>query len=384
MAPGRGVARGALAFALPSRLIFLSSLLTAALICLWGCGPKKNLTSAEVRGISRELVAAAHASGGSVETGMRPEASLNAAGKAAAPSVDEIFITIPLTQSGQPNRALQAEVERNLARIAARRGLKRVDREEAPGIERFDYFFGKARTHSIHVISPLAGESAARSAPGQPRLAIVIDDFGYERAQADALFRLPYPLTISVLPHLQHSADIAEEAHRRGYEVLLHLPMASRGGEKDEAVELRPGMDAATVQSEVAAMLETVPDAVGVNNHQGSSGTSDPALMADLMPVLRERTLFFLDSRTTPATVAEAAARSAGVPTAARTVFLDDEQTPEAVRRQLDLAVRDAREKGSAIAIGHPHAVTLEVLSSILPQFAHEGVALVFVSDLVN
>lgn len=315
---------------------------------------------------------------------MRPEASSNAPGKAASAPADGIYITIPLTQFGQPNRELQAEVEKNLARIAARRGLKRVDREKAPGIERFDYFVGKARTHSIHLISPLAGESAVRSASGQPRLAIVIDDFGYERAQADALFRLPYPLTISVLPHLPHSADIAEEAQRRGYQVLLHLPMASSGGEKDEPVELRPGMNASTVESEVAGMLESVPGAVGVNNHQGSSGTSDPALMAELMPVLRERTLFFLDSRTTPATVAEGAARSAGVRTAARNIFLDDEQTPEAVRRQLDLAVRDAREKGSAIAIGHPHAVTLEVLSSSLPQLAHEGVSLVFVSDLVN
>ena len=225
---------------------------------------------------------------------------------------------------------------------------------------------------------------SALVSPGRPRLAIVIDDLGNDRAQAEALFRLSYPLTLSVLPHLSSSGEIAEEAHRRGYQVLLHLPMASAGGEKDEPIELHPGMDSSAVGETFAAMLETVPYAAGVNNHEGSRSTSDTKLMSELMPLLRDRKLFFVDSRTTAATVAESAAHSAGVPATSRNVFLDDEQSAAAIRKQFELAVRDARERGSALAIGHPHPETLQVLSEMLPKTELQGVNLVFASDLAQ
>src|SRR5260370_4877468 len=170
------------------------------------------------------------------------------------------------------------------------------------------------RTQSIHLVPPLAGAASAWIAQHRPRLAIVIEDFGNDRAQSDARFRLSYLLTLSVLPHLSNSGEIAEEAHRRGYQVLLHLPMASTGGEADEPIELHPGMDSRTVGQTFAAMLDTVPYAVGVNNHEGSRGTSDVSLMSELMPFLRERKLFFVDSRTTAATAAGASAPAARIP----------------------------------------------------------------------
>lgn len=219
---------------------------------------------------------------------------------------------------------------------------------------------------------------------GRARLAIVIDDLGNDRAQADSLFRLAYPLTLSVLPRKADSTEIAEEAHRRGYEVMLHLPIASSSGTSDEAVELHPGMAASAVESTFTAMLDTVPYATGVNNHEGSLGTTDQQLMDELMPLLRRRHLFFIDSRTTAATVAETAARSAHVPAARRNVFLDDEPSVPAVREQFDLAIRDAKEKGSALAIGHPHHETLEALDEMLPQAQRQGVQLVFASNLAH
>ena len=263
--------------------------------------------------------------------------------------------------------------------------LQRIARPGAPGLERFDYLADGRRTQSIHLITPIAAASGLPPhASHRPRLAIVIDDLGNDRAQADALFRLSYPLTLSVLPHLSSSGEIAEEAHRRGYQVMLHLPMASSGGEKDEPIELHPGMDSNAVGQTFAAMLDTVPYAAGVNNHEGSLGTSDPKLMSELMPLLRERKLFFIDSRTTGTTVAETAAHTAGVPATSRNVFLDDEQSVAAIRKQFALAVRDAREKGSALAIGHPHPETLEVLSEMLPETERQGVTLVFASDLAR
>jgi polysaccharide deacetylase 2 family uncharacterized protein YibQ len=131
-------------------------------------------------------------------------------------------------------------------------------------------------------------------------------------------------------------------------------------------------------------MLDTVPYAAGVNNHEGSLGTSDQKLMDELMPLLHERNLFFIDSRTTAATVAETSAHAAGVAAARRNVFLDDQQSVPAVRKQFVLAIRDAREKGAALAIGHPHPETLDVLAEMLPEAERQGVRLVFASELAQ
>jgi polysaccharide deacetylase 2 family uncharacterized protein YibQ len=216
------------------------------------------------------------------------------------------------------------------------------------------------------------------------RLAIIIDDLGNDREAAENLFQLPFPLTVSVLPHLPHSAEISEEASRRGYQVMLHIPVEAPAGAKAESIELRPGMDADQVTNLVQQMLETVPQAEGANNHQGSVGTSDAALMDAIMPALRERDLYFVDSRTSAATVAFAAARRAHVRTASRDVFLDDNEGAAAIHHQLELAVQDAKLHGSAIAIGHPHPETLQVLSEDLPKLQREGVTLVFASQVVH
>jgi uncharacterized protein len=218
-----------------------------------------------------------------------------------------------------------------------------------------------------------------------PRLAIVIDDLGNDRAEDTSVLALPFPLTASVLPHLQYSAQTADAAWRRGDQVMLHLPMQPiDDGAKDEAIELRPGMSKSQVQSALAGMLATVPHAIGVNNHEGSRATADPRLMAELMPLLRARGLFFIDSRTTAATVAYDAAERAGVPAASRKVFLDDTPTREAVLAQLGQAARDAIHDGSAIAIGHPRPQTIAALNEGVPQLERRGIRVVFASDLVH
>src|SRR5260370_37701314 len=136
---------------------------------------------------------------------------------------------------------------------------------------------------------------------------------------------------------------------------MLYLPMQSLGNEKPEAKELQPGMTAGDGTSLVEQMLQAVPYAVGVNNHQGSQSTSDPALMSELMPILRDRQLFYIDSRTSAATVAFDAARENGVRCAFRNVpFLDDVAEVEAVRKQIERALGGARGQSEAVAIVHP------------------------------
>jgi polysaccharide deacetylase 2 family uncharacterized protein YibQ len=108
-------------------------------------------------------------------------------------------------------------------------------------------------------------------------------------------------------------------------------------------------------------------------------------LMQALMPLLRQDHLFYIDSRTTAATVAYDTARASGVRCAFRNVpFLDDVQEESAIRRQLEIAIRDAKKTGQAVAIGHPHPATLKALGEVLPQAATQGVQLVHASDLVH
>ena len=361
-------------------------LLAAALFFAAGCKkPSAPISSVAIRNITREFVfASRNASGGRAEVGMRPEYVSRQPGKQQTLVADRIYITLPLTKAGAPDQAAHDAIEAELARVAEFHHMRRIARPGTTGLERFDYLIDGRRTQSIHIITPLPKAEAAHTAGQQPRLAIVIDDLGYDRAQADALFRLAYPLTISVLPHEPNSGEIAEEAHRRGYQVMLHLPMASNAGDKEEAVDLHPGMNSSAVEKTFADMLETVPYAAGVNNHEGSLGTADQKLMDELMPLLHQRNLFFIDSRTTAATVAETAAHAAGVAASSRNVFLDDDQTASETRKQFELALRDARKKGSALAIGHPHPETLDVLNEMLPEAARQGVRLVFASDLAR
>jgi hypothetical protein len=144
-------------------------------------------------------------------------------------------------------------------------------------------------------------------------------------------------------------------------------------------------MSAADVDTLVDKLLQAVPDVSGVNNHQGSQSTADAVLMAELMPVLRKHNLFYVDSRTTAATVAYDTAQRLGVRSGFRNVpFLDDVAEVDAVRKQLRLALRDAIKKNDAIAIGHPHPATLQALRQTLPEAKAQGVRLVFVSEVVH
>lgn len=357
----------------------LSASTAIAVFLLSGCGSKK-ISKGEIRSVTSEVVAAAQKiPGRKSEVTIRPELQPSKIGEGGRSVVDNIYVS--LSDASQAGAFKQA-----LDRIAQRHKLSVVEATSA-GVVRFDYAFDGVRTHAIHVVTPLAARARTRVKQGREnaRLAIIIDDLGYDRAAADALMSLGFPITVSVLPHLPLSAEVAEEAYRRGDEVMLHLPMQSESETaKTEEVELRVGMNAQQVDSALEGMLETVPHAVGVNNHQGSRATADPKLMSELMPDLRRRGLFFVDSRTLASTVAYDTAERLGVRAASRKVFLDDSANPEAILKQLELAARDAERDGSAIAIGHPRPGTIAALAQGLPHLESQGIHLVFVSELVQ
>lgn len=230
---------------------------------------------------------------------------------------------------------------------------------------------------------------SARAAipPGTTGLAaIVIDDLGNELGPAERIASWKAPVAGAVLPGVAYSAAAARALARGGKEVLLHLPMEPAGYPKvrpGPGVILRSQSDAEIVRT-LESDLATVPGVVGVNNHMGSAATADPRVMRVVAGVLSDRGLFFLDSRTTDATVAERTAEEASVPAVSRRVFLDDVETEEAVSRQLAELVRRAQEEGSAVAIGHPYPATLTVLEREMPGLAARGVRLVRVGELVR
>ena len=230
---------------------------------------------------------------------------------------------------------------------------------------------------------------SARAAipPGTTGLAaIVIDDLGNELGPAERIASWKAPVAGAVLPGVAYSAAAARALARGGKEVLLHLPMEPAGYPKvrpGPGVILRSQSDAEIVRT-LESDLATVPGVVGVNNHMGSVATADPRVMRVVAGVLSDRGLFFLDSRTTDATVAERTAEEASVPAVSRRIFLDDVETEEAVSRQLAELVRRAQEEGSAVAIGHPYPATLTVLEREMPGLAARGVRLVRVGELVR
>jgi polysaccharide deacetylase 2 family uncharacterized protein YibQ len=358
--------------------------LVIAIVFFAGCG-KKPLSKAELRAVTDEVVSAAQrVTGRKSEITIRPEVQPPGSGAPAELTADNIYISL-----ADPSQA--EALKQALAEIARRHKLS-IAESTAGGMIRYDFSRDGNRTHAIHVVTPLAVRSRAPVSHlrGNPQLAIILDDMGHDRAAADSLLALPFPLTISVLPHLPLSAEVAEEAYRRGDQILLHLPMepeAEGGGPEGvtrEEIELRVGMNPDQVNSALEGMLETVPHAAGVNNHEGSRATADLPLMQALMPALRERNLFFIDSRTTAATVAYDAAERAGVPAASRKVFLDDTPSKEAILAQLELAARDASRDGSAIAIGHPRPATIAALAQGVPELESRGIHLVFASELVR
>jgi polysaccharide deacetylase 2 family uncharacterized protein YibQ len=252
--------------------------------------------------------------------------------------------------------------------------------EEKPPTSRSATPRAKLRTPPPH--RP-AGAPAARH---PARIAIVVDDLGNDDGAVRRLARLAQPVAGAVLPGLPGSAPAARALVEAGKEVILHLPMEPHG-----YPQVRPGpgvVERAQSEEEIGRTfsrdLASVPGAVGVNNHMGSAATADPRVMRVVLRAVADRGLFFLDSRTTDATVAGDLARELGVPSASREVFLDRVATQAAVRGALEELLRRARLDGAAVGVGHPYPATLEVLEEELPKLAGRGIQVVNPSELMR
>lgn len=221
-------------------------------------------------------------------------------------------------------------------------------------------------------------------------LALVIDDIGRELHLFDQLLALRFPLTFSVLPGAVFAAGAQLRLRgdrRRPREILLHLPCepldpAAMLGPESQERFLRVGASVDELRAALETALGRVPAAVGVNNHMGSRLTAERAAMDALMPVLRARGLFFLDSRTTAHSQGLAAAEAAGVPALGRDVFLDHDPRPEAILAQLREAAARARV-APTVAIAHPSPEVVEALRAELPRLHREGIGIYPLSEIL-
>ncbi|QEI14324.1 divergent polysaccharide deacetylase family protein [Cellvibrio japonicus] len=215
------------------------------------------------------------------------------------------------------------------------------------------------------------------------QLAIIIDDIGYNLDAGRRAADLSGDYTLAVLPFTPHGRELAERAYRRGKEIMLHAPMSNEQHLPLGKGGLESGMSRETFLQVLERNLADIPHVRGVNNHTGSQLTQEEEPMRWLMAELKQRGLYFVDSRTTAKTRAQAMAEAAGLPNRKRDVFLDDRPEPAHVASQLELAMATARRQGSAVAIGHPYPSTLAALEKIAPLLEKYAITLVKASLLM-
>jgi polysaccharide deacetylase 2 family uncharacterized protein YibQ len=280
----------------------------------------------------------------------------------------------------QMKRGAAAEPETRYARI-----------EDIPGLSKYtDAEPGKPRPTLEEKAGPKQQVAAAvapeatwrrnsvlfRDLNSKPLVAIVIDDVGIDRPRSKRAWELPGPLTLSFLPYAKDLREQARVARARGHELMLHLPMEPNGRNDPGPNALLVSLTDSELKQRVTAALDSFDGYVGVNNHMGSRFTTFRPGMETVLRQFKSRGLMFLDSRTTAQSVGDQTAQELGVPSIVRHVFLDDDESIDAVRRKLADVEAVARRQGFVVAIGHPHDATLQALAEWLPTLQAKGMVL--------
>lgn len=232
----------------------------------------------------------------------------------------------------------------------------------------------------LRLASGIAPSLTSQPAASGPVMAICIDDLGEDLAGTDRAIALPKNVTLSFLPFAQSTPFLAQEAEHKGHQVLAHVPMEAMGRIDPGPMSLKVG--SADIAARLLWNIDHVPGLSGINNHEGSKFSTDPASLVPVMETLAAHHLFYFDSRTIAGSQGIRVAHMFGVMSAGRDIFLDDTVSEAEVRQQLADLVAQAKHTGVAIAIGHPHDVTLKILAAWLAQ--DHGVGLVPVSEAIR
>jgi polysaccharide deacetylase 2 family uncharacterized protein YibQ len=231
----------------------------------------------------------------------------------------------------------------------------------------------------------LANAVAAKDPGNRPMISIVLDDVGVAQQHAEMAIALPSPIVLSIMTYAKNAAALAREAHAKGHEIMVHMPMQPVNASINPGPNaLDVGMESGELQRRIDWGLGRLSGYVGFNNHMGSRFTQDAAGMRVVLAEAKQRGLLFLDSKTIAGSVGDALAAEMGVTHIARDVFLDDDMSEAAVARQLAEVEAIARKQGYAVAIGHPHPATIAVLKRWLPEANARGFAIVPLTTIIK
>ncbi len=232
----------------------------------------------------------------------------------------------------------------------------------------------------VRAVTPLP----PRATGAGPKIVVVIDDIGNTGKYIPEFRSLGNRVTYAILPLLTHSKKFAELSRETGAETILHLPLESSKGTIPGKGLITTAMPDEDVLRVLKHDLDSVPYLTGLNNHMGSKGTSDPRIMGIILKELKRRGFFFLDSKTTPTSIAKQSAAETGIAYLERDIFLDNIDSPEPIRQELLKLSKIARARGYAIGIGHYRPNTIEVLREEMPKLEKQGFRFVALKDLLR
>ena len=217
-------------------------------------------------------------------------------------------------------------------------------------------------------------------------IVLVIDDFGYRNDNiSDGFLNLSIPITCAIIPGHTASKKFAEKAVSYGKEVIIHMPMESENySPGEDEYKLLTSMTSELLENKLIQAFESLPEAIGMNNHQGSKATSDSKTMTVLASVLKDRGKYFIDSRTSSLTIGEKTMVSFGVPTARRNIFLDNNNDLDRIEEQMNKLANSAKKNGVAVGLGHARKNTLSVIEKVVPDLLDKGFVFQFASQVVK
>ena len=288
---------------------------------------------------------------------------------------------------GKPTEAASSAVSSTpSSTVSASSSASAAPAAAAPSVKKAA---GHTKAPAKQNAAPLKAAPAASPKPNTPsavkgKLAVVIDDAGRDLASQHVYESLGIPLTLAVMPNQVHTRDAALSWHAHGLPVILHQPMESVSGIGMESKVILTSMSDEEIRSLLRSSLSQVPEAVGINNHQGSKATTDRHTMDVVMNELHHRHLFFFDSRTNSTTAADGAAASYGVPYVRNDLFVDNEADVAAISAMIREAAKRAQKYGTYVIIGHCRPKTAEAFRQMVPQLEKEGIQFVYVSSLAK
>jgi hypothetical protein len=217
-----------------------------------------------------------------------------------------------------------------------------------------------------------------------PRIILIIDDIGDNKTLGQRAVELPGKVTLAFLPHTPNASQLAENAHHLGKEIMLHMPMSNINNQALGPGGLTPRQAKPEFIKTLKAALKSIPHLQGINNHMGSELTQLEQPMKWVMEELGCHDLYFVDSRTSPKSVAFSSARGADIAHLRRDVFLDNEKDPRYIAEAFDRLVRIAKRYGVAVGIGHPYPETLAYLEQVVPHLDAMGIELSYPSQVLH